>query len=578
LYSFEFKATGNVPWSAGYNPNVSGDAATFLNGNFLSIWPAANGGSTTLGSTVLVTLAGPDGKAVTRAVNVRQLGREMNFKATPENPYAAAGVTDQTFPVSSEATWKLSTAETDLALEDKLVWYPATTTDYPYHFSLEPNPYYVARDITVNVTSSHPEFAPRSFDIKQAGTAPYITITDPSPILSYDFGLTGTAKTVAFTTNAKWKFATDATYADVIASAETGGAGASTETVYDLGATALAPENGSITFTLRTDAGTLAAGAKSTKITFNTDPAGSPKEVTLSRVIPALFTNIGISPANGSDIAATATDVSVTVDRNVRWWIQQGSEEEKYSSDDGYKAGDKLTVTVPKRDTRVADSWTNNNTVTVKAGYDAQNGIAGASPGNYSFTQLPYTLKVTGVATSGSVTLTVETNATEYSLILKADNINGTPLVTTGYISGTPKTYTLTTNPTTRDVVIINAVTGLKVGSFTQPGLKYVFVKHGSGGVYGNANGVTSAKCPDGYTAVNYKLGVGTTGVTWADGSAVNENYTLIIYGWTATTWESNRSMWTGGTNTLDQNTSNHTNAWGWSSWGSNVGAMACVN
>jgi hypothetical protein len=318
---------------------------------------------------------------------------------------------------------------------------------------------------------------------------PYITITDPTS--PYSFGESGPAKEVKFTTNAKWKFATDATYDDVIASVETEGASASANTPYDLGATALSPENGSATFTPVTGAGTLAAGTKSTKITFNTDPVGSPTDITFSRIVPANWTFKSSDPAPPTKIPASGGDVTLTANTNLAWWGRQGTDPVKnvYSgipagtAPTAYKADDQVKVTVPARSETVDASWQTTPSVAIQAGYDAQSDVPAIStPKSISFTQDKYMISVTDVPSSitfydTEVTITVTTDAQEYSLVFNDASNNDVIANVTG-TSG-PKTITVGANSSSaeRIINIMNKYGGEVLASFTQQGeLDYYYV------------------------------------------------------------------------------------------------------
>jgi hypothetical protein len=246
----------------------------------------------------------------------------------------------------------------------------------------------------------------------------------------------------------------------------------------------------------------------------------------------------GIAPPDGSIITAPSFDVTVTANTNLKWWVQvdDGAKNET-PNPDTYKTGDTREVTVPARSTRAIPSWISNGTVNVKAGYDTQNSIAAATPGNYSFTRLPYKLDVTGVATSNSVTLNVDTDADEYSLVLKANDIDGDPLVTTNYTSGTPKTYELSTTTTARPVVIINAVTGLPVGEFTQPARRLYETLAGllnTMALNGDENGPRDYNCPEGYTKFGGVLEVGDGWVINTAGKAGVHSSRMYLMNWTA--------------------------------------------
>jgi hypothetical protein len=321
--------------------------------------------------------------------------------------------------------------------------------------------------------------------------APFIDITNPSN-KTHSFGTTSTAKAVEYKTNAKWQFTTSTGYADVVKSANVAAGTTQTNT-----ATPSVSVTGSVTFTPETNNTAGAGGTtKSTVITFKTAAGGTgvtedSETVTLSRTIPALFSITGVSPANNSQIAATASDVSVTANRNLKWWVQQGSASKVYSSDAAYRAGDVVKITVPARSTSTAASWTGNATVTVKAGYDAQNGITTATPESYTFTQLPYTFQLeTSDLTVNSITNKVTTNAGSVPIRLNVTNASGASVVgATTMTSGVAKSFDLGTVTAQRTIAIVNNVSGVIVGTFIQE----------AAGV--PTGGIISIRtsCPDGY-------------------------------------------------------------------------------
>jgi hypothetical protein len=420
---------------------------------------------------VLVTLTGPGGKAVTRAVNVRQLGYDKGFSATPATSYPAVGVTNQTFPVTSDSPWKFATGEADLTLEDETNWHPATATAYPYTFSLAANPGYAERDLAVTVTSSDEDFANRSFPIHQSGVAPYFTITSGSPT---DFGAVGTPKAVGYKTNAnQWEYTLAAGHENVIASTNVEAGVVQTTT-----ATPTTSVSGSVTFTPSTSTAGWGGSTRSTTATFKTAVGipgvneDDPKVVTLSRTIPVAF-NITANPTSGSEIEATATDVTVTANTNMKWWIQLESGTKSYTGDPtGYTTTGTRTVTIPARSTSEGTSWTTNGpTITVKAGYDAQTTVLANNPTSYTYTQKPYTLTYSYEPASPktSVTITVTTNAGSVPIRLNVGNVSGTQVdITKTLTSGVGQSFDLGSVEANRIVLIVNHTSGTEVGRFTQ--------------------------------------------------------------------------------------------------------------
>jgi hypothetical protein len=402
---------------------------------------------------------------------VRQLGYDKGFSATPATSYPAVGVTNQTFPVTSDSTWKFATGEADLTLEDETNWHPATETDYDYKFSLLANPGHAERDVIITVTSSDEDFANRSFPIHQSGVAPYFTITSGSPT---DFGAVGTPKAVGYMTNAnQWKYTLATGHEDVIASATVEAGVVQTTT-----ATPTTSASGSVTFTPSTSNVGWGGSTKETTATFTTAVGISgvdedePKVVTLRRTIPVAF-DIAVDPASGN-IPATATDVTVTANTNMKWWIQLESGSKDETADPStYTTGDTKTVTIPARGPSVATSWMENGpTITVKAGYDAQTTVSANTPASYTYTQLPYWVNLSSYEPSSpttSVTITVSTNAESVNIRLNVNNADGIQVDDTKQLShGIGQMFALGTVTSDRTIAIVNDLTNNKIGEFTQ--------------------------------------------------------------------------------------------------------------
>jgi hypothetical protein len=517
-YSFVLDVKGNIKWTNdGIDPIISGNTVTLK--------PDVNDGATR-GSTVLVTLNGPDGQAVTRAVNVRQLGWDMHFEAKPDNPYPAAGVTNQTFTVTSEAPWKFTTADDNglTLLEDETGWHPATMTGYLYHFSLAANlSGFAPREVTVNVTSDNEEFAPRSFDVTQRGLAPGIDIIDPSSGM-YSFGTPPATKEVKFMTNASWQYTTDADYDAVVS-----GANVEVGTVQPNAAPPTAPVPGSVTFTSSASPAGRGGSTRSTDVTFSTATGiggviEDSETVRLERTIPAAFTPTGVSPANDDPIDATATGVTVTANTNMTWWVRVEDGNKFYSADPTtYTTGDTRAVTIPARLPGAATSWTGNGSVTVNTGYDEQNGLAANSPTSYTFTQLPYTFTVSYTPTSAvtSVTITVETNAGSVPIRL-VNNVSGVEIVgATDMTSGVAKLFDLGTVTLPRTIAIVNDVSNAVVETFiqTQQPDRYIV-------------GLAEA-CPSGFRECDNAEQIAPSRyVWWGDGSLAANLWYLPVRTW----------------------------------------------
>ncbi|MDR1273786.1 MAG: FimB/Mfa2 family fimbrial subunit, partial [Odoribacteraceae bacterium] len=220
--SYTLGAAGNIAWETGRDPSNATHQATILVDNLLSLWPATNDGTTTRGSSVLVTLHGAGGKTVTRVVDVRQLARDPVFIAATKNPYPPlAG--NYTFTVTSEVPWALAASGSPAAmltlLDGGAMHAASPNAPYTYTFHLAASPattYSTATRVEmINVTSTDPGLpAGTTIQIEQ-DASPYIAIVDPAS-KARDFGTGTTPGDVTFKTNAGWKFSGDASFNDVI--------------------------------------------------------------------------------------------------------------------------------------------------------------------------------------------------------------------------------------------------------------------------------------------------------------------------------------------------------------------------
>jgi hypothetical protein len=190
--------------------------------------------------------------------------------------------------------------------------------------------------------------------------------------------------------------------------------------------------------------------------------------------------DITVNPASGSNIPATATDVTVTASTNMKWWIQLGSGNKDETADPStYTTGGTRTITIPARDPVAKTSWTTNgSTFTVKAGYDAQTTVAANTPASYTYTQLPYWVNLsscTPTSPTTSVTITVETNAGSVPIRLNVTDTEGQQVDNTKTLtSGVGTVYSLGSVTANRTVIIVNDRTGGEVGRFVQqPGTRY---------------------------------------------------------------------------------------------------------
>jgi hypothetical protein len=529
--TFAFNATGSLTWESGWDPRLPGDASTFLSGNVLGIWPGVNNTGYPLVGSVMVTLDGTNG-SVSRAVNVRQLAREMLFEPTLANPYpAAAG--DYTFTVKSEAPWQLAENpdETFLELEDESGYHPVSTA-FTYNFSLTSNmDSFTPREVEIDVTSSDPEFYPipailPTFKIVQReGAIPFIDIDDPTDY-PYDFGL---AKTVTFQTNANWKFTTDANYASVI-----GSESVTPDQDQTTAATPTVPVAGSVTFSPASSSTDL-AGSKSTSVTFQTvTPAGvtdDSEAISFSRVIPASF-SVSSDPVTGTDIGTAASTVTLTANTNIRWWGRLGDSGTKINSAvlTAPKTNDQVTVTVPVLAWDAVASWS-ASTVTVQAGYNAQTDITASTPVVFTFNRPAYTLSVNNPGDIGfgvtSVTLTVTKTAPTCSIVFK---IHGTStIVGSTTTSGSTATISVAANSgTARSIDITNGVTGQILYTITQAESPLYYLDGPYSEWLSLADVQGRGRCPAGYH-VDVDFSVYNVAY-WLNGSLIPNGTYIILY------------------------------------------------
>jgi hypothetical protein len=326
---------------------------------------------------VLVTLTGPDGKTVTKTIDVKQLARDPLFKAIASNPYPpTAG--DYTFTVTSDWSWRVaSSSQPWLAVSDFATrsGSPTASHEYTFHLDEYPGSGYSTETRTANigVESDDLEFPPGTTVPIVQTRGPYLVITDPAS-KQHAFGSSPTARIVTFRVNAGWTFATDANFDKVIAGAtydgstivagnvKTGSTSPATEVIEKV---TFAPVISSL------------AGFATTGVTFSTTnhsgvPTPSSDVVTFTRLVPAEWTFVGSNPVAGSTIpTAASTEVTIVAHTNLPWWGQQESATKVPSGPlTAYKENDEVKVSVPARPTNVASSWNSSGNITIRAGYD----------------------------------------------------------------------------------------------------------------------------------------------------------------------------------------------------------------
>jgi hypothetical protein len=116
-------------------------------------------------------------------------------------------------------------------------------------------------------------------------------------------------------------------------------------------------------------------------------------------------------------------------------------------------------------------SWTGDTEVYVNAGYDGQNGIDASAVTSYKYTQKPYWISLKTVSPTqptSTVTITLETNATNVPVSLHAGSVGGTQVGDSQSMNhGSGKAFALGTVTTARTIYIVNDVTGAEIGTFT---------------------------------------------------------------------------------------------------------------
>jgi hypothetical protein len=488
--------------------------------------PASN----TLYGMVQVTLKGTDGRSVSKVINVRQLNRDMEFHAYPDNSYPAVGGDDLEFTVASEGKWRLlpNVADAYLTLKDPIEETtghhpPVTSFTYPFKLTSNVNSY-APRTATVEVNLDNLAFSPAiSFDIVQAGTPPYLVITDPAaagapPAHEYDFGDKNLPKTITFKTNAGWTFSTDGNFDKVISEVTYGGfpiyAGLPAQTGSTI-PTMEVEEN-----VIFTPIASALAGETVTNVIFTTvnqegAPETPPSVVSLSRLVPANWEFLYAKEGNtllkdGDNISPAATIVTLAANTNLQWWGKQGTAEPEYSNPSAYTMDDKIDMTISKRPTDQTSSWNTPENITITVGYDAQTGIPALSPVHQFTLKRPiYELYVSNInpttvpCYAGTVNVTFNSNADDYYVQWRnSSNENTSAVIGTAQILvsgvGTQTVpYPATGAFQDRSLYLYNALTG-KLLYDTEVSQR--MPRYTTGTVQGTRGGSSTTNCPTGYS------------------------------------------------------------------------------
>jgi hypothetical protein len=463
----------------------------------------------------MVTVTHPDGRVLTRVVNVTQLAREM-FEAITANPYAAAGG-ECTFTVTSDVPWKLARNSTSdpsgiITLGDESVDHPATPS-FVYTFTLlANNTTFVERSASILVTSSDPDFPPGGLEIliTQGGVTPYITITDPAAGV-IDFGTAATAKSVTFKTNAGRQFTTTSTYADVVSTSSLAAGtawGSATSPISEL--------TGTVTFTPRHSAGTEteAAGTElETVVTFSTVTGATPEAtdaLTLKRTVLVRWGTPSFDPTTGNTLPRTGASVKATVATNAAWSLTENiTPASTTATASAYATGKNLTRAIPNNNT-----WS-SRAVAVTASCTG----GGSTPANY--TQKGYTLSVSNAPDEiaqegGSYNVQFNGDCPNFSIRVWSVTDNSQLWVNTNAAgltgSASNRAYTVPENTTTTSRTIrleyrpYTTASWVTVQTYTQYGTMnpYTFIPNGMSGYIDNLTGEFTeiiTQCPSGYTA-----------------------------------------------------------------------------
>jgi hypothetical protein len=470
---------------------------------------------------VLVTLTGPDGKTVTKTIDVKQLARDPLFKAIASNPYPpTAG--DYTFTVTSDWSWRVaSSSQPWLAVSDFATRSGSPTANHEYTFHLDeyPGSYSTeTRAANIGVESDDLDFPPGTTVQIVQGRTPYLVITDPAS-KQHAFGTTG--RIVTFRVNAGWTFATDANFDKVISGAtynsssigagdeKTGSTSPATEVIEEV---TFAPVISSL------------AGFATTGVTFSTTnhsgvPTPASDVVTFTRLVPAEWTFVGSNPVAGSTIpTAASTEVTIVAHTNLPWWGQQESATKVPSGPlSAYKENDEVKVTVPARPTNVASSWNSSGDITIRAGYDGWPPEIPALAPLHEFTLNQPVYKpinvtyidppnVPGVGGTVNVTFT-NTDAPDFYVEWRDSPTyeGSTALSSQIKVEGIGvKAISCPASYTNRSLYLYHATTGtlLYATPVTQQKVTWVFASAYSG------DGVTIPPCPAGYVWYGYWDGI----------------------------------------------------------------------
>ena len=386
------------------------------------VQPEQNTGSSTRSGTLLVTLTDPAGHSIAKTVYIEQLARDMEFHATPSNPYPVAAGT-YAFGVMSEGSWKLSEIPSDypwLALLGDETGFHAPQTTKPYSFTLTNNLGQVAQRTATIAVSSSESFFPfpwTTFEIVQAGYPPLLNITSPVADAGgkHEVDLDAVSPAVVtFETNADWKFTGDSDYAATIGEATHNGASLAEGTSVAVTPASITPISRSVTFSPPSTETPAAGTPLETVVTFETT-LGFPvatDAVTLKRIAKPLF-SATFSPASGNTLPRTGASVTVTAATNAAWYVEATGIARQDEPATDYATNKTLTATLP---TGPSD-WSTTKTVTVTASrVDGEPVTATYSQSGYSLTHSTSGVPTSIGGTKKTIPVTFTGNCPAFSL------------------------------------------------------------------------------------------------------------------------------------------------------------------
>jgi hypothetical protein len=341
------------------------------NGTQLALRPQEKTDGQTSTAAYTFTIESVDGHVASQTLNITQLPTDYIWKFQTELPKFPADYNDDggkvTKSVLSETTWQLAVDNDDATnppntpQTGRMISFegvdnamrPSTGGLYKSYelFKLSFNHGYTERTATIKVLSDDPNYpsnAPVTFPVIQAGTAPYVNLTQPAS-LTLNLDNAG-ERDFTFRTNAGWKILPLTGYNDVVGQVMYDGqerlpdyentehTDALAHSDFTVG---LTPKDGSTSDTQT--AGTIVTGRFQVQTTHH--PGASPatsQEVTLTRLASNRFEFQGFQYApttNASgELTAAETTVTAVANTNTGWYT-------------GYRAFDTYVPNIPNTPT-----------------------------------------------------------------------------------------------------------------------------------------------------------------------------------------------------------------------------------